>query len=181
MTLQALKILIWGWFKDPDEGLEPENWPIGVGGGEGRGEFMARDSKGLQPRTNRLFWEIFWKMFMTMSCFTYLSTAPCHLDSAKLPYFHFRQQAILAWSNLFAIIFPLLPSFSFLLHVLLLLIIFFSSAPSSGPTQSRIFSPLSVEPVIVFAMDLQTYSCCIVFVFLMALQCMGPSKVELMD
>ena len=86
MTLQAVKILIWGWFKDPDEGLEPENWPIGVGGGEGRGEFMARDSKGLQPRTNRLFWEIFWKMFTTMSCFTYLTTAPCHLDSAKLTY-----------------------------------------------------------------------------------------------
>ena len=50
-------------------------------------------------------------------------------------------------------------------------------APPSGTTQSRIFSPLSVEPVIVFAMDLQTYfCCCIVFVFLMGLQCMAGAR-----
>ena len=51
-------------------------------------------------------------------------------------------------------------------------------APPSGTTQSRIFSPLSVEPVIVFAMDLQTYfCCCIVFVFLMGLQCMAGARL----
>ena len=136
---------------------------------------MARDSKGHQPRTNRplstnileIFLKIYWQIIITGSKYSEFIKR-CNPFAWYALMANLQKSLSLPISTHFLPYSFTLSSFSSLSP---------SSPPPSGTTQSRIFSRLSVEPVIVFAMDLQTYFCCIVFVFLMGLQCMAPARL----